>query len=466
MRKLIFFIFLFIILRIPSFFEPHWYGDEGIYAAVALALEKGAVLYRDVFDNRLPFIYYLFALGNSANRLFFVRLANLVFGIFTLIFFYHLLKKIKIKKIFWGVFLLTLLLGLPNLEPNVSHNEVFFLPLTILSLFFLFSKNKKNWFLAGLFFGLAFVVKFQSALTLLALLFYLSFFEKSFKKIFSLLGGFFLTIFLLFTFFIWQGNLGEAINYTFLNNFFYTKIFASYRLPFSFRLFFLFFQLFLLIFLFKKNFLSRHGFLFFLILIFDFWAAIFPGRFYPHYLIQVIPSFSLVSSYLFSQRKNLRLKFLFLTLIIFLNLRIFSLGAGPTSYLNFWDYYGNFFRYLLKKPALQSLPFVFGKEDAMITDLKKNSSLITGRSVFFYADLAWAYDLFRLPPQNFFVTFYHVSLFKNGKELLLKKLKEKKPTVVVVDKKIKLEREIADFFAKEYKTKKITDYFIFYSITP
>ena len=39
------------LLRIPSFWEPYWYGDEGIYLAIGQALQRGAVLYRDIWDN-------------------------------------------------------------------------------------------------------------------------------------------------------------------------------------------------------------------------------------------------------------------------------------------------------------------------------------------------------------------------------------------------------------------------------
>src|SRR3989344_8981550 len=61
-------IFLFIILlfifvmRFPSLFEPFWYGDEGIFAAVARNLNLGGVLYETAWDNKPPMIYLTYQL--------------------------------------------------------------------------------------------------------------------------------------------------------------------------------------------------------------------------------------------------------------------------------------------------------------------------------------------------------------------------------------------------------------------
>lgn len=46
-------------LRLPSFAEPAWYSDEGTYANVGWALDHGARLYVDVWDNKPPGVYWL-----------------------------------------------------------------------------------------------------------------------------------------------------------------------------------------------------------------------------------------------------------------------------------------------------------------------------------------------------------------------------------------------------------------------
>src|SRR3712207_5333490 len=88
---------LFIILRIPSLYEPHWYGDEGIYASVAYALEHGKKMYVSVFDNRLPGIYFLYSLGTSETRLVFVKVMNLLAGLISIAGIIALGKKLNLK---------------------------------------------------------------------------------------------------------------------------------------------------------------------------------------------------------------------------------------------------------------------------------------------------------------------------------------------------------------------------------
>jgi hypothetical protein len=52
---------VFVALRSPSLVEPAWYSDEGTYADVGRALLHGAVLYRQVWDNKPPGMYWLAA---------------------------------------------------------------------------------------------------------------------------------------------------------------------------------------------------------------------------------------------------------------------------------------------------------------------------------------------------------------------------------------------------------------------
>jgi len=51
----------FVLLRIPSFVEPLWYSDAGTYANIGWALNHGARLYIDVWDNKPPATYWFSA---------------------------------------------------------------------------------------------------------------------------------------------------------------------------------------------------------------------------------------------------------------------------------------------------------------------------------------------------------------------------------------------------------------------
>lgn len=52
---------LTLALRYPTFFEPKWYGDEGIFAAIASSIRSGDVLYADAWDNKPPLIFFTYA---------------------------------------------------------------------------------------------------------------------------------------------------------------------------------------------------------------------------------------------------------------------------------------------------------------------------------------------------------------------------------------------------------------------
>src|SRR4030042_6518387 len=54
-------LFIIFILRFPSLFEPYWYGDEGIFAAVGQNLNHGGILYQTAWDNKPPMIYLTYA---------------------------------------------------------------------------------------------------------------------------------------------------------------------------------------------------------------------------------------------------------------------------------------------------------------------------------------------------------------------------------------------------------------------
>jgi hypothetical protein len=65
---------LIIVLRLPNFFEPYWYGDEAIYLTLGTALREGGQLYTTIIDHKTPLIYYLAMVPNQ----FYFRILNLV----------------------------------------------------------------------------------------------------------------------------------------------------------------------------------------------------------------------------------------------------------------------------------------------------------------------------------------------------------------------------------------------------
>jgi 4-amino-4-deoxy-L-arabinose transferase-like glycosyltransferase len=153
-----FLFFIFIILRLPSLFEPYWYGDEGIYLTLGAAIRKGLILYSQIHDNKPPTLYYLAAIGQTV---FGFRLLLSLFMIPTIYYFYRLSLNFFSQKISQFItFVFLIITSIPFLEGNIANAEIFMLLPTILG-FLIFIKAKKNidYLWSGLLLGLAFTIK-------------------------------------------------------------------------------------------------------------------------------------------------------------------------------------------------------------------------------------------------------------------------------------------------------------------
>src|SRR3989344_4662627 len=83
---------LFALLRFPSIFEPYWYGDEGVYQVIGMALRQGRVLYSEIWDNKPPILYLIYGVFNGDQ--FYVRLFSLIIGVLSVVIFYLLTTKL------------------------------------------------------------------------------------------------------------------------------------------------------------------------------------------------------------------------------------------------------------------------------------------------------------------------------------------------------------------------------------
>lgn len=72
---------VYALLRLPSFFEPHWYTDEAGYVTTARGLLRGQVLYAQIWNNKPPIHLWTVAvdtalLGDSEAALHVVTLVS------------------------------------------------------------------------------------------------------------------------------------------------------------------------------------------------------------------------------------------------------------------------------------------------------------------------------------------------------------------------------------------------------
>ena len=155
-----------VLLRIPTLFEPYWYGDEGIYLTIGQAINKGVRLYSQIHDNKPPFLYLLAALAGGS--LFWFRFIAAAWNVATVAIFAKLYRTIfgeKHKLELGAVVIFALLTNLPTLEGNIANAELFFLLPTLAAVYVLWGEPEvKRVFLGGLLIGLGGLFKIPALL--------------------------------------------------------------------------------------------------------------------------------------------------------------------------------------------------------------------------------------------------------------------------------------------------------------
>jgi len=340
-------IILVFILVILSFIYRLFFlympldRNEGTYAYTAQRICEGELPYKDVFDNKQPFIYYIyktafdiFGQKPEAIRYF----TNFYFLILSL-FFYSFIR------LFFNSFisLLTLFIFILHLNNHTlqglnSNTEIFTLLPIIISLIFLINKEKHyenvNLFLTGFFIGIAFFIKMLVGfLILLPVLYILKFFHKKNKLKFIIwfLSGFFLMVIFTILWTVKNGILNEFIKCSIICNFNYINASEiNFSLIFKGGIYFIKtnFILFLaLLYGIYKLFINKKdevAFILVISVILLYSGIIILRGFYPHYYIIIIPFLSFLSAilindiYLKLKRKFNKKIIISLTLIFFI----------------------------------------------------------------------------------------------------------------------------------------------------
>jgi hypothetical protein len=469
----------FIILRIPSLFEPHWYGDEGIYASVAFAIEHGKKLYVDVFDNRLPGIYYIYSLATSENRQFVMRLLSLFAGIITILGIGAIGKTLKLKGVATviAIAIATFMLGTPFLEGNTANNEHFFLPLTIWGIWFILQPNFKSKLFAGILFGLSFIVKFPPVFTMCAGGLYLillasnSFLQRVKNSI--LLGiGFVIPIavgsFLLFI----NGNFFQAIQFGILNNKKYVEYYSTEGFTLEQKTIGLAVIIAVISFIYWRKWISHVLFLFLSLLVVDTYAAMFSGRQYTHYLLQVIPAVSLLGGYAvhFMLEKKTKLIFKPVGVIVFylgwhFILYLFAQGVGTGMHIKPEDYYKDFrlaSKYIFQRDYPNNVPEGFFQESKKIIAARKATESYKTKQFYFFTNESWVYDYVGIVPPTMFITEYHQYMVDKGVKRNVSDLQKSAPKIVGFDKDLKPPDELKSYVEENYTKDKEDAYYVYF----
>lgn len=415
---------VFFLLRFPSFFEPYWYGDEGVYEVLGFGMRHGRLLYQGIWDNKPPLLYVLYALVDGNQTL--IRILSFVVGLAAVWIFYFLAKRLFEKK--WSIAFATsffaLLLGLPLLEGNIANAENFMV-LPIVAAVFLIVRTiqEKKYhvltlFSAGILLGLSFLIKVVGVFDFAAVFLFIGIsmlsqkqiiITKLFQKLFFFTVGFVIPILVTVGFFISKGILSTFIQSAFFSNVGYVNYGNQLFIPQGLLILKLLLLSLVVIFLFFKRYtLSMTHLLIYLWIGFSLFNAFFSQRPYTHYTLVLLGSVGLLIGLLF-EKKKLFLHVLLLGIIVVLVVKNFWLYDKTIGY------YVNFARELTNAQTTTQYQSFFDKgvpRDYAIVDFLK-ANLSKNETAFLWTNSAQMYYLLQQLPPVRYTTAYHITANAN-----------------------------------------------------
>ncbi len=450
------YVILFLFLRLPSLFEPYWYGDEGIYLTLGQGIRHGLLLFQQIHDNKPPTLYYLAAL---AHTVFGFRLLLMLVMIPTIYFFNRLAKKFLNPKFAkFSTILFLIITSIPFIEGTIANAEVFMLLPTILAIY-LFSQKSlgsnvplKILIYTGLLLGFAFTIKVPVAIEFAFLCLWLLIFSKDKVKKILVFGISFISPILLYLiYFALKGALEPFLFAALLQNFGYLSSWSAGTQHASvtsgglvWRGLFMVLLWIISFFLYQKKKISKE------LLFISAWffatifGALLSGRPYPHYLIQVLPPLCLLVFYL------VKAKFwVIFSVLIF----IFSLFQYKFYFYPVFSYYLNFYTHAIGLKKTVDYQRFFGQEMPDTYRLADKVKSLTSSSdqIFVWGDQSYVYPLSDRLPSTKYVVSYHVADF-NGYNLTMSQLETVTPKVIVYYPMPSRPFEALDNFIAKYYT--------------
>lgn len=443
----LFAILLFIfVMRFPSLFEPFWYGDEGIFAAVARNLNLGGVLYDTAWDNKPPMIYLTYQaifkfLGVS---MFWLRLVTIIAVISTAAIIYEIAEAmIGIKRALAAAFAFGLLTSLRLIEGNLALTEIYMI-LPIALAMMVAVKRKFDYlslFVAGLLFAIGSLYKQVGALEAAALGIYLFFISDNFfsfiKKGFVLTLGFTVPYAAAVVYFAPKNLLHEYIFAAYTYYQIYLDESPQYQIFINISKILPIAAVFCYG-LWKKYKLKKvdDGQLFILWAAFSLLGSYFSGRTYGHYLVQAVPAVSLLIASISWPLKLNRARIVFaasffIPLFILTRL-LFSdfISGGPINQIKYW---GNFIAYAYGNKGLSEYNDFFDGNVNTIMALADSieQSGLRGETIYIWGDFPWLYAIADAWNPSRYVTSFHVFGVPNGKEEVMHDIDAKLPALII-----------------------------------
>jgi len=434
-----------IILRVPSLFEPYYYGDEMIYLTLGQGLRNGLAFYRDLHDNKPPVLYLLAGLSGNLS-LFKTLLAG--WSLATIVIYWQFLKKIlkNSQVIIVSTILFAVLTTIPLFEGNIANAENFFIGPIILSFSLLWSPviTTKKLFWAGFLFGLASLIKVPAAFDMLAVFaFWLITYGlnrkgviKTIRQIIIFSIGFLLPVVVIFVYYTSIGAFSEYLIAAYLQNFGYVSSWKRSVVQESFLvknwpliLRFLLAVIGAVGLYWQRKKLSPTFIFTCLWLLFSLFAVTLSERPYPHYFLQAVPAVAILLGYLVADKTKLQTLSIIPLSLAFLVPVVFRFWYYPTS-----TYYTRFLAFATRQINYTGYLKSFDSNLPNFYQIATYLNQETTRrdKIFVWGDAPVVYALSQRQPPIKYVAGYHINDFYTWTETL-KDLRVQVPKMIILD---------------------------------
>lgn len=443
---LVFILFFTVLLRIPSLLEPFWYGDEGVYMAVGQGLLKGLPLYTGVFDNKPPGIYLLSAFSTFifGHTIWSLRFVLLLWVLVTQIIIYRLAKNYfgSKKAGLIAAVIFGLLTSTPLIEGNIANGEIFFILFT--SLGFLLGWQEK-YFWAGIVFSLGFLFKAPAIFDLFAFGMVLLIHRKTdsfpslLRRLLTTAFGFALPVIITTIYFLARGHfndfffsvLSSNVGYTNVGNKFIITNGLLYLKAIGLGIVSLFFLRKIFVSWGHKHQLSKEELVISSLVIwlfFSLYGSLFGGRNYSHYLIQLVPSVSLLLTAVILNKD----RFLAGSVLVVALITVGLFGFRAT----YWrlNYYPNAIRYLTGQMSQIDYNNSFDSKVSRNYTLAKVANKLSSKTdkIYVWANEPQIYFLADRANADRYVAAYHTENY-NGYQETMKKLYSSPPRIIIIE---------------------------------
>lgn len=471
-------LFVIFLTHVPILLEPLWYWDSGFYQVIAQGMAHGKLLYVDLWDNKLPGIYFIFELFYAlfGRQQIFLHFFLILWIFATAVTVYKIAFSLFSRKIaVAAAWVFAFFVAPPVCTGGIPNAEVFMILPNALA-FLVLVKNIKNitWlktFLAGLLLGVGFYFKMVAVFELAAIALILLFFALKRRQylllvyVVPLILGFLLPFGLTAAYYYKVGYLSDFIGATLTHNAGYVESgnaakYSALSILFSKlgqRLLATIVTTLIIYTLFVTKKIKRATMIVLLWFVYAFMGALFSGRDWNHYFVQIFPSASLLIGLLLRKigpllrEKKVAVKIAGIAWIVASILLAGSFIGAMTTH-NPISYYENFIKFVIGQRSKTDYDYQINwgipTRDRVVEYL--NNHMQPDETFFNYTSDAWLYAMTDRYPPTKYVVMYHLTGIEDAHSLTMEALRASPPKYVVMYDYVEEFDELFEFVDQNY----------------